>query len=131
MRTDRPTDWHKNMTKLIVAFRNFANGPKNAICGQSTEFLLKQFKQPARVFSSALYRLNKWGVLQGRVKASQNKSETLFTVHRARAHTHTHTVTQLRAVTWRRHMGRDSFPVLSPSVQTVERINMQIYRNVV
>jgi hypothetical protein len=55
---DRLTQEKKNMAKLIVAFRDFANGPKNAICGQSTEFLLRQSKQPAGVFTSAFYRLN-------------------------------------------------------------------------
>jgi hypothetical protein len=29
MRTDRQTDGPTDMTKLIVAFRNFANAPKN------------------------------------------------------------------------------------------------------
>jgi hypothetical protein len=27
--TDRQTDRHTNMTKLVVAFRNFVNGPKD------------------------------------------------------------------------------------------------------
>jgi hypothetical protein len=30
MRTDRQTDGHTDMVELIVAFRNFANVPKNA-----------------------------------------------------------------------------------------------------
>ena len=29
IRTDRQTDGQTDMTKLIVGFRNFANGPKN------------------------------------------------------------------------------------------------------
>ena len=31
-RTDERTDGRADMTKLIVAFRNFANAPKNDIC---------------------------------------------------------------------------------------------------
>ena len=31
-RTDRRTDGQAGMTKLLVAFRNFANAPDSAVC---------------------------------------------------------------------------------------------------
>jgi hypothetical protein len=36
------TDGRADMTKLIVAFRNFANAPRNrnTMCGQNVEFLI-------------------------------------------------------------------------------------------
>jgi hypothetical protein len=40
MRTDRRTDGQTDMTKLIVAFRNFANASKNVICEKSLYVVL-------------------------------------------------------------------------------------------
>jgi hypothetical protein len=40
MRTDGQTDRHTDMTKLIVAFRNFANAPKEGkiVTGNSAAY---------------------------------------------------------------------------------------------
>jgi len=45
MQTDRRT----NMTKLIIAFRNFANAPKHRIAMNSIMCALQQIRQPGKI----------------------------------------------------------------------------------
>jgi hypothetical protein len=76
---ERQTERQTNMLKLILALHNFANAPKNEICKQITESLLKQLQQLAR----ALQAPDILEYCRLHVKASQNKSETLSAVQRA------------------------------------------------
>ena len=80
MRTDRPTDRRRNMTKLIVAFRNFTNAPnKNEMtairesscdgsnCSSRTcalnEFLFHTVRSTCKG-SSRLYKRRSWYGIQ-------------------------------------------------------------------
>jgi hypothetical protein len=72
MRTDRRTD----MTKLIIAFRNFANTPKNLITTNSVMCALQQIRQTSQIskdgmsvgHSICLEILNMSKTLLGKVK---------------------------------------------------------------